>query len=142
MITNTIIWDNYPSEIYYYYGDPIAHITYSDVKGGYFGTGNINSNPLFVSAESGDYHLRSNSPCIDMGKEVTESTLSDSPWSAMNEDTTEFIWSEDIDGDSRPQCQEYDIGADEYPGCFSSEGENGGGGRGSSDNSCFIAVIK
>ena len=29
--------------------------------------GNINSNPKFVDAENGDYHLQSGSPCIDKG---------------------------------------------------------------------------
>ena len=38
-------------------------MSYSCVQGGYAGTGNINSDPLFVGA--GDFHLQAGSPCID-----------------------------------------------------------------------------
>jgi hypothetical protein len=82
-----------------------ATVTYSDVDGGYSGTGNINSDPLFVG--SGDYHLQSGSPCIDTG------TSSGAP-------------AADIDGDSRGydgdglgsggtgDGSDYDMGSDEY----------------------------
>jgi hypothetical protein len=42
-------------------------VSYSDIQGGWTGTGNINSNPLFVNAAANDYHLLSGSPCIDAG---------------------------------------------------------------------------
>jgi uncharacterized membrane protein len=41
------------------------NVTYSDVQGGYVGTGNLDVNPLFVSAGSDDYHLQDTSPVID-----------------------------------------------------------------------------
>ncbi len=62
-VVNSIFWDDSPQEIYLSYAS--INITYSDIKGGWAGTGNINSNPLFVG--DGDYHLQSNSPCIDAG---------------------------------------------------------------------------
>ena len=42
-------------------------VTYSDVQGGWPGDGNIDANPLFADAESGDLHLQAGSPCIDAG---------------------------------------------------------------------------
>ena len=42
-------------------------VTYSDVQGGYGGTGNLNADPKFVAAAAGNYHLRVGSPCIDTG---------------------------------------------------------------------------
>jgi hypothetical protein len=44
---------------------------------------------------NGDYHLTADSPCIDTG-------------------TSEGAPSDDIDGDTRPQGQGYDMGADEF----------------------------
>ncbi|MDH4238563.1 MAG: hypothetical protein OEW48_03265 [Phycisphaerae bacterium] len=45
----------------------IITVTYSDVQNGYFGTGNINANPLFMDSAIGDYYLLPNSPCINTG---------------------------------------------------------------------------
>jgi hypothetical protein len=42
-VSSCILWDNAPSEIA---GTP--HVTYSDIKGGFAGEGNIDSDPLFV----------------------------------------------------------------------------------------------
>jgi len=42
-------------------------VRYSDVQGGFTGTGNIDAVPLFVNAAGGDYHLQAGSPCIDAG---------------------------------------------------------------------------
>jgi len=54
-ITNSIIWDNGYSAVI---GDPV--VTYSDIEGGFTGDGNINTDPCFVDANNGDYHLKSN----------------------------------------------------------------------------------
>ncbi len=40
-------------------------VTYSDVQGGYAGTGNLDVNPQFVAPGSGDFHLQLTSPAID-----------------------------------------------------------------------------
>jgi hypothetical protein len=40
-------------------------VTYSDVRGGFAGEGNINLNPIFVDPGNGDFHLSPGSPCID-----------------------------------------------------------------------------
>jgi hypothetical protein len=44
-----------------------ASVSYSCIDGGFAGTGNISSNPLFVDAVNQDYHVQSGSPCRDTG---------------------------------------------------------------------------
>jgi parallel beta-helix repeat protein len=44
-----------------------VEMTYSNVEGGYSGTGNINQQPLFVNPFADDFHLQWGSPCIDTG---------------------------------------------------------------------------
>jgi len=53
------------------------------------------TNPEFVDFEGGDYHLKSESPCIDSGAALSNVT-------------------DDYDGNLRPQGAGYDIGAFEY----------------------------
>ncbi len=76
ILSNCILWNNSPVEIYAY--SDITTVEYSDIDGGYSGViniegtlnwldGNINTNPLFVNPSIGDYHLQSTSPCIDAG---------------------------------------------------------------------------
>ena len=64
MLTNSIIWGNDPTQIQGF-GTPT--ITYSDIQGGWEGDGNIDTDPLFVDADNGDYTLQQESPCIDAG---------------------------------------------------------------------------
>jgi hypothetical protein len=67
-VMNTILWNNdapYDEEISIDYGT--ISISYSDISGGYDGIGNIDEDPLFEDPENFDFHLTSNSPCIDSG---------------------------------------------------------------------------
>jgi hypothetical protein len=62
---NSILWNNQApegSEIYIESG--AIDVTYSDVMGGWTGTGNLNANPKLISLFS---LLNHNSPCIDSG---------------------------------------------------------------------------
>ena len=61
-LINSVVWGNTGSG-----GQAWGTITYSDIQGGYAGTGNINTNPMFVDTANGDFHLQANSPCIDTG---------------------------------------------------------------------------
>jgi hypothetical protein len=80
MLHNCIVWGNQPDEIYVLGGS--VGVTYSDIKGGWPGTGNIDADPCFADPNNGDYHLKSQagrwdandgrwtiddvtSPCID-----------------------------------------------------------------------------
>jgi parallel beta-helix repeat protein len=66
-VTNCILWDDKPEEIYNYtLSSPV--VTYSNVQGALLpGTGNKNTDPLFVNAQASDLRLLPGSPCIDAG---------------------------------------------------------------------------
>ena len=64
-LINSILWSDSPQDIHI--GSGSLTVTYSDIQGGYTGTGNIDSDPLFVDAANGDYYLQPASPCIDAG---------------------------------------------------------------------------
>jgi len=68
---NNIIWANSSDDIYVDFTAWID-ITYSNIKGGWPGEGNINADPLFVDAPDGNYNLRVNSPCIGTGFEEAD----------------------------------------------------------------------
>jgi len=104
IIKNTIIWGNTPNENSI---NSSATVIYSDVAD-FSGTGegNIDSDPLYLG--SGNYHLSSDSPCIDKG------TSSGAP-------------NTDIEGTPRPQGNGYDMGAYEFfvlPPCPDCSGED------------------
>ncbi len=65
-VTNSILWGDSPDEISC---DSEISVTYSDIQGEttWYGTGNINADPMFVDEENGDFHLLNDSPCIDAG---------------------------------------------------------------------------
>jgi parallel beta-helix repeat protein/predicted outer membrane repeat protein len=133
VIVNTIIWSSESTgdgdDIYI---DSYAafSIDYSDFDpnkiylwgtGTWSGSNNINADPLFVNqrpaseapTSAGDYHLTGTSPCIDQG----------------TDDSTTYpsLPVDDIDGDTRPQACNYDMGADEYVGavCCTDDDEDG-----------------
>ncbi|MBN1814411.1 MAG: right-handed parallel beta-helix repeat-containing protein [Anaerolineae bacterium] len=65
-VINCILWGDTPEEIYNRGGSSPV-VTYSDIQGGYDGTGNIDRDPLFLDPTDGDFHLSLGSPCIDSG---------------------------------------------------------------------------
>jgi hypothetical protein len=102
-IINCIVWDNDPDQPEQLFN--CATPSYSCLQnwtGG--GTRNISLDPQFVDPDNGDFHLKSNSPCIDAGGYVANLTS-------------------DFEGDPRPRIvtteprgdgSHFDIGADEF----------------------------
>jgi hypothetical protein len=81
-IINSIIVNNSPDNV------TGSSVSYSDVEGGFYGTGNIDADPLFVSGPEGNYYLSQiaagqdqQSPCVDAGNPasplLTRSTRTD-----------------------------------------------------------------
>jgi hypothetical protein len=66
-ITNSIIYGNSPRELYYYSNSPYSGVTYSTIKDGYSGTGNISSDPQFNNSSAQNYGLSSSSPALNNG---------------------------------------------------------------------------
>ncbi len=93
--TNCIVWGNFPNDVLNTDGNE-STFEYSNVGGGFTGTGNIDADPLFVSAPE-DVSLRSASPCIDTGTDT-----SGNDYGGVTHD---------ILGVSRPQRGIYDMGA-------------------------------
>jgi len=70
-VVSSILWGDSPQEIYVYRRASI-NITYSDIKGGWSGTGNINADPMFITGPFGEYYLKVGSLCIDAGSGSAE----------------------------------------------------------------------
>ncbi|MCK5612961.1 right-handed parallel beta-helix repeat-containing protein [Candidatus Pacearchaeota archaeon] len=61
-VTNCILWDNDDSDL------EGCTSKYSCIEDGDLGIGNISIDPCFVNSDSNDFHLDSNSLCIDSGE--------------------------------------------------------------------------
>lgn len=66
-VVNSIIWNNGGSEIgvRVLFDSSNFNVSYSNIKGGWMGTGNINTDPLFITNDS--YFLKPESPCQGTG---------------------------------------------------------------------------
>ncbi|MGI9138837.1 MAG: right-handed parallel beta-helix repeat-containing protein, partial [Sediminibacterium sp.] len=65
-IYNSIIYGNGTNEIYESTPGYLT-VDYSNIKGGYSGTGNINADPKFVNPSAGNLKLTYNSPSVQSG---------------------------------------------------------------------------
>lgn len=98
-VTNSIIRNNT-----FWNGNPTVQIcetpsvTYSNIEGGWPGTGNIDKDPLFVDASYAlfDFHLTYQSPCRDCG------------------DNAAVVNRIDFEGDPRIAHGKVDMGCDEF----------------------------
>jgi hypothetical protein len=97
VITNNIIWSSTGNYVLFNEGGSGVVIEYCNVKGGYPGTGNFESDPLFVDLYNGDFHLTFNSPCRGSGTNAAPK-----------------LPELDFEGDPRIYQGTADIGADEF----------------------------
>jgi len=98
-IRNCIIWGNSLSKCY--------RPSYSCIQGWGGVTGNINADPLFVSASEGDFRLQAGSPCIDAG--------ANGYW---------FAWPQrDLDGNCRVVGSRVDMGCYEFGADADTDGD-------------------
>lgn len=97
VIRNSIVWNTGVNAdmLVEYGGNPT--ISYSDIRGTYDGTGNIDADPMFINANGGDFQIAAASPCRDTGTNLGAPAT-------------------DIFGNVRPMDQVVDMGAREYPG--------------------------
>ncbi len=96
-MTNCIVRDSYYDPMGGY-GGLNPTVNYSNILGGFAGTNNIDTDPLFANGPGGDLQLTGDSPCIDTGDPGT--------------DTTGFHF--DIAGNPRFLQANIDMGAFEY----------------------------
>jgi len=113
-VKNSVLWDNAAAQGPEIWVGTTAwpsslSISYSDVEGGQssvhvdprcllmWGSGMIESDPLFVDSSVSDFHLSWLSPCINRGSDFAAPL-------------------HDIDGDPRPCMGTIDMGADEFDG--------------------------
>lgn len=89
-VRNCVFWDLSRRELECKSNDSQIDVSYSNIKGGYPGFMNMDSDPLFTSANDGS--LREDSPCIDAGTD-------------LNAPQRDFF------GNLRPGGGEYDMGA-------------------------------
>jgi len=61
-LINCIMWNNTPQEIW-----GSASVSYSDIHGGWEGTGNIDEDPLFAGTGDHPFMLQDLSPCVNTG---------------------------------------------------------------------------
>lgn len=94
-IRNSILWGNSTKQIHVV-GSPAPTVTYSNIQGGWTGTGNINLDPQFASAVEYDYRLSAESPCLNRGSNAATG------------------WTTDQDGAPRIRYGQIDLGAFEW----------------------------
>ena len=90
---NSIVYNNLANTGPNYEGGTFSYCDTAPLPSG---RGNISNNPVFVNLAGGDYHLQSNSPCINSGNNAYIATATD------------------FDGNPRIQGGTVDIGAYEY----------------------------
>jgi hypothetical protein len=118
VIRNSILWGNTAAEsgdqIWNLPSGPATTVTYSDVEGGFSGTGNVSGDPQFEDAGVGDYRIKATSPCKNTGRN------SDLPLDVADVDfdgNTSETLPKDLLRNPRKLYTTVDMGAFEYMEC-------------------------
>jgi hypothetical protein len=86
VLRNCILWGNTAikggNEIFNVPAATTA-ATYSNVQGGWTGTGNLNADPLFVNASGNDYKLQGTTPCDNVGSGTLPDDVGDLDWDTI-----------------------------------------------------------
>ena len=109
-LTNSIVWGDSARTLTSPIYDPAhsASISYSCIQGGWFGAGNIDTDPAFLAVAGpddivgtldDDLHLSSDSPCVNAGDNAV----------------IPGYLQQDLDGEERVQQCRVDMGVDETP---------------------------
>lgn len=129
ILTNCILWGDTPDEISSDSTNFLANVTYSNIEGGWPGTGNIDADPCFVLPGyqdangmwiDGDYYLLPGSPCINAGDPnyIAEPSAGTIPTVYhFNPDDPGYIAVssvKDLDGEPRVISGRVDMGASEH----------------------------
>ncbi|MBT8484373.1 MAG: hypothetical protein KJO43_02265, partial [Phycisphaerae bacterium] len=131
-VDSSILWDNTNAEI----GDDSPStlnvtVVYSDVDGGYTGTGNQNVTPGFVSQSTGDYRLAGTSALLDDGNPSPSSIDA----SDVDDDGNTREEAPDLDHEARRQ----DDGIE--PGAYEIAGEECGADVDGDDDVDFVDLV-
>ncbi len=124
-LTNCILWDNSPENIYSYENNNPNSVTieYSDIQDGedgivtsgnctvYWEDGNITSDPLFTEPSTGDYTLHEDSPCIDAGIDIGNPFFGTAP------DMGAFEYEETVSNNYELEITNYEL-LNAYPNPF------------------------
>ncbi|MGB2985567.1 MAG: right-handed parallel beta-helix repeat-containing protein [Phycisphaerae bacterium] len=117
VVRNCILWNNNAkrSQTDEIFNDSsigkTTDITHSDVKGGWPGVANINSDPLFVDASKSDYRIQATSPCRDTGQNAA---LPDDVADISLDGNTTEVLPNDLDLNPRVNGDSVDMGAYEW----------------------------
>jgi predicted outer membrane repeat protein len=109
-LQNSIVYFNTGAEIV-----GSATVTYSDIEGGFAGTGNIDASPLFLDVANGDLHFSVDSPAIDV---ADNSALPPDTLDLDGDGNTTEPIPYDLDGHPRVINGVVDMGAYEYISSF------------------------
>lgn len=114
VITNSIIWGNTdPTVNDVVIGDPSGRLTinYSSIEGGWVGTGNVSTNPLFIDPAIDKYRISRFSPCNNSGDNLAlPQDIADLDWDGNTVETLPY----DLTPSTRIFNSTVDMGAFEF----------------------------